>query len=79
MAFFIEERNMIVNSLIEKTQLQQHEKEEIRKQLHEKEIEITRKNSELSLLRHRLHSEENEIECSGVEGLPEAVIKILVN
>ena len=60
----VEERNQILNSLIEKAQLDQKEKESIRKQLKEKEIEISKQNRELNFLRNRLHHETdlNEIE-----------------
>lgn len=75
----IQERNNILNSVIEKAQLDQHEKEEIRRQLKEKEFEISKQNRELNFLRHRLHSEENEVEIDGIENLPESVIKPLIN
>lgn len=75
----IQERNNILNSVIEKAQLEQHEKKEIRRQLKEKEIEISKQNRELNFLRHRLHSEENEAEMDGIENLPESVIKPLIS
>ena len=74
----IEERNQILNTLIEKAQLEQHEKQEIRRQLKEKEIEISKQNRELNFLKHRLHSE-SELENTDLENLPESVIKTLVN
>lgn len=74
----IQERNNILNSLIEKAQLEQHEKEQIRKQLKEKEVEISRQNRELNFLKHRLETE-NENEEPILENLPGSVIKLLVN
>lgn len=74
----IEERNQILNTLIEKAQLEQHEKQEIRRQLKEKEIEISKQNRELNFLKHRLHSE-SELENTDLENLPESVIRTLVN
>lgn len=75
----IQERNNILNSVIEKAQLEQHEKEEIRRQLRDKEIEISKQNRELNFLRHRLHSEENEVVIDGIESLPDSAIKPLIN
>lgn len=74
----IEERNQILNTLIEKAQLEQHEKQEIRRQLKEKEIEISKQNRELNFLKNRLHSE-SELENTDLENLPESVIRTLVN
>lgn len=74
----IEERNNILNSLIEKAQLEQHEKEQIRKQLKEKEVDISRQNRELNFLKHRLETE-NENEEPILENLPSLAIKLLVN
>lgn len=74
----VEERNQILNSLIEKAQLEQEEKEAIRKQLKEKEIEISKQNRELNFLRNRLHHDTdlNEIELIK---LPPSVIRTLTD
>ena len=72
----IQKRNNILNSLIEKAQLEQHEKEQIRKQLREKEVEITRQNRELNFLKNRLETENEE---PNLENIPPSVIRILVN
>ena len=74
----IQERNNILNSLLEKAQLEQHEKEEIRKQLKEKELEISKQNRELNFLKHRLESE-NENEEPILENLPSSLIKLFVD
>jgi uncharacterized integral membrane protein len=74
----VEERNQILNSLIEKAQLEQEEKEAIRKQLKEKEIEISKQNREVNFLRNRLHHDTdlNEIELIK---LPPSVIRTLTD
>jgi hypothetical protein len=74
----VEERNQILNSLIEMAQLEQEEKEAIRKQLKEKEIEISKQNREVNFLRNRLHHDTdlNEIELIK---LPPSVIRTLTD
>jgi len=74
----IQERNNILNSLLEKAQLEQHEKEQIRKQLKEKEVEISKQNRELSFLKHRLESE-NENEDNNLENIPPSVVRLILN
>jgi hypothetical protein len=74
----IQERNNILNSLLEKAQLEQHEKEQIRKQLKEKEIEISKQNRELNFLKNRLESE-NENEDNNFENIPSAVTRLILN
>lgn len=74
----VQERNNILNSLLEKAQLEQHEKEQIRKQLKEKEIEISKQNRELSFLRHRLQTE-NENEEPIIENLPGSAIRLFAD
>lgn len=74
----IEERNKILNSLIEKAQLEQHQKEEIRNQLKEKEVEISKQNNEINFLRNRLHSENKSDDIKSLE-LPSNIIKLLLN
>lgn len=61
----MEERNKILNSLIEKANLEKGEKENILKQLKEREIEISKQNRELNFLRNRLKAEKDNDE--GVE------------
>lgn len=58
----IEERNRILNVVLEKSQLQSHEKDDIKKQLKEKEIEIIRQRKELNFLRTRLKTENEGID-----------------
>lgn len=72
----IQERNNILNSLIEKAQLEQHEKEQIRKELKEKEIEISKQNRELNFLKNRLETENDEL---NVDNLPPSVLRQFVN
>lgn len=74
----IQERNNILNSLLEKAQLEQHEKEQIRKQLKEKELEISKQNRELSFLKHRLENE-NENDETSLEHLPPSIIRLIAN
>lgn len=74
----IEQRNRILNSVIEKAQLEQHEKEEIRRQLKEKEIEISKQNRDINFLKQRLHSE-SETENTDLDNLPVSVVDTLVN
>lgn len=74
----INERNKIFNSVIEKTQLEQHEKEQIITQLKEKELEISKQNREINFLKQRLHSE-TETENTDLDNLPPAIIRILAN
>lgn len=74
----VQERNNILNSLIEKAQLEQHEKEEIRKQLKSKELEISKQNREINFLRNRLESE-NENEDANLDNYPSSVINLFVN
>ncbi len=57
-------RKDMINSLIEKAQLQEGEKEKIKKDLLEKEKEIARKNRELTYLSEKLEINENKIESS---------------
>jgi hypothetical protein len=75
----VHERNEILNSLIEKAQLEQHEKEQIRKQLKEKEIEISKQNRELNFLKNRLQHDNKEEEGIGIDELPESIIKYLID
>jgi hypothetical protein len=74
----IQERNNILNSLLEKAQLEQHEKEQIRKQLKEKEVEISKQNREINFLKNRLESE-NENEELNFENIPPSILKLLYN
>ncbi len=61
----MEERNKILNSLIEKAHLEKGEKEVIIQQLKDKEIEISKQNRELNFLRNRLKAEKDNDE--GIE------------
>jgi len=72
----IQERNNILNSLIEKAQLEQHEKEQIRKELKEKELDISKQNRELNFLKHRLETENEEL---NIDTLPQAVLRQFVH
>lgn len=72
----IQERNNILNSLLEKAQLEQHEKEQIRKELKEKELEISKQNRELNFLKNRLDSENEEL---NIDNLPQSVIRQFVD
>lgn len=74
----IQERNEILNSLIEKAQLEQHEKEQIRKQLKEKEVEISKQNRELNFLKNRLHHE-SENDDIILEEIPESIVRRLID
>jgi hypothetical protein len=74
----IQERNNILNSLLEKAQLEQHEKEQIRKQLKEKEVEISKQNREINFLKNRLESE-NENEELNFENIPPSILELLYN
>jgi hypothetical protein len=74
----IQERNNILNKVIEQSQLQQHEKEQIRRQLKDKEKEIQEKNLEISTLKNKLETEsENTVDI--LEGLSTQVLKFLIN
>lgn len=72
----IDERNQILNNLLEKAQLEKHEKEEIRNQLKEKELEIAKQNRELSFLKSRLYSDN---EGNEINEIPDFVKMILTN
>jgi len=60
----VAERKNIINSLIEKAQLEEGEKEKIKKNLLEKEKEIARKNRELSYLSEKLEINESKLKVS---------------
>lgn len=75
----IEERNQILNTVIEKAQLDQTEKENIKKQLREKEIEISKQNRELNFLKNRLRHESSNEENLNENGLNEFSYKFLMN
>ena len=75
----IDERNQILNSVIEKAQLDQHEKELIKKQLKEKEIEISKQNRELNFLKNRLRHESSNEENLNDLNINEFSYKFLMN
>ncbi|EKD32679.1 MAG: hypothetical protein ACD_77C00002G0002 [uncultured bacterium] len=72
----IEERDKIFNTLLEQSQLESHEKEIIRQQLKEREVEISKQNRELSFLRSKLLTDS---ELANINELPEPIKIILVN
>ncbi|WP_407494664.1 hypothetical protein [Elizabethkingia anophelis] len=67
----IKERNKIIENLIEKTQLDQMEKEEIQKSLFGKEKTILRLEKELRILQMKLERQRNEII---IENIPDRLI-----
>jgi hypothetical protein len=75
----IEERNQILNTVIEKAQLDQTEKELIKKQLREKEIEISKQNRELNFLKNRLRHESLNEENLNENNLTEYSYNFLIN
>ena len=75
----IEERNQILNTVIEKAQLDQTEKELIKKQLREKEIEISKQNRELNFLKNRLRHESSNEENQNENNLNEYSYRFLMN
>lgn len=57
----LQEREEILNSLLEKTQLDNAEKENFKKQLRDKEIEIRKQNRELEFLRFNLAENKHNV------------------
>ena len=56
------ERNEIINSLIEKAQLEKEDQEKIRQQLKEKELEISKQNREINFLKIQLDNQDENSE-----------------
>lgn len=75
----IKERDKIIDSLIEKAQLNENDQTEIRKQLKQKEKEISKQKQELNLLKERLRSESDDMEDINLSRFPNSVIRVLGN